>query len=97
LYVIVFLYGTGRESFESIEAIRTSWRYPIFSVRCDHLYSSFFEPFIKWVTVISSVTNESFWSIREKILFESFLDKGDFMWRSTSCVEHLLVSKALPI
>lgn len=56
------------------------WRYPIFPVWRDHLYCFLFEPLIKWITVVSSVTNESSWSIGEKILFESVFNKGDFMW-----------------
>ena len=40
----------------------------------DHLYSSLFEPLIKWIAVVSSVTNESFRSIGEKILFESIFN-----------------------
>jgi hypothetical protein len=40
----------------------------------------------EFVTIVSAVSNESSWSSGKKTLFESFVNKGDFTRRSTSCV-----------
>lgn len=56
---------------------------PTFPIRCDHFDPVFAEPAIKSITVVSAISNESFWQFGKKTFFESTLDKGDFIRRST--------------
>jgi hypothetical protein len=51
---------------------------PIGFMRCDELDPFLCERFSKSIIVVSSVSNESFWNIGKKTLFESFVYKGDF-------------------
>lgn len=56
-------------------------------VRSNQLNAFLVECSSERITVVSAICNESFRYIGKQILFESFMYKGDFSWRSTSCVE----------
>src|SRR5215212_2929826 len=53
-------------------------------VRSDQLDAVFSQSFIKWVTVISSVTDQSFRRFCYEPLLQSVFHQGHFMRRSTS-------------
>jgi hypothetical protein len=52
-------------------------------MRCDQLNALPAQPFIQRVTVVGSITNQSFGSLLRKTNLEGRLDESDFMRRST--------------
>jgi len=55
-------------------------------VRCDQLNALGSKPAIERITVVGAIPNKSSGSSHGEGLIEGSLDKGDFMWRSTSRV-----------
>jgi len=57
------------------------------SVQSDQFYPAASQGPLKSITVVSSVSHESFRTIGRKTFPDSLRYKGDFVWRSTGCVD----------
>ena len=57
--------------------------YPISTMRCNQFDAFFPKPGIQWITIVSSIPDQSLWFSRDKSRCESRFHKGDFMRRST--------------
>ena len=58
----------------------------ITSMRCDHFNVLLCERFIQRIAIVGQVTNQALRFILNKALLQGSFDKGDFMRRSTLCV-----------
>ena len=85
----------GKESFDLPAPLVTAQRPPVLGARlfavalmwCNHLNALLCKLLVQPVTVIGFVANQVFWSLFKETLLQSVQDKGDFMRRSTRCVE----------
>ncbi len=84
----------GKQSFDlpaspiasQCPAILTLRLDPIGLVRSNHFNALFTKPLIQWITVISLIPYKMLWLIWSKAGLKSWLNKGDFMRRSTFAV-----------
>ncbi len=52
----------------------------------NHLNTSFLQPLVQWITIIRLIANQAFWRCLSKTGLKSWLNKDDFMRRSTLSV-----------